>query len=140
MRGSVEDGELAEELARAEDRHDRGLGPELARKNDLDRATCQHEQRITRVALMEDRLAAAEPADPKDSDERIEDVLAGRPKQTTGAERLPDHRVVGNGHRSTSARSSDRKVRGHPRTHPTRCESDIGASHRRLPPWRRSPV
>ena len=63
VRRAVEDRQLAEELARAEDRDDRRLGALVARQDDLDRAAGEDEQRIARVALVEDGLAPAEPAD-----------------------------------------------------------------------------
>src|SRR4051794_15101268 len=58
VRRSVEDRELTEELARAEDRHDRGLRPLVARQDDLDRAAGEDEQRVAWVALVKDGLTA----------------------------------------------------------------------------------
>ena len=90
MRCPVEDRQLAEELAGTQDRHDRRLGALVARQDDLDRSARQDEQGVTRIALVEDRLAAPEPAHPQDADEHLDRLVVGRPEQAARPQGLAD--------------------------------------------------
>ena len=62
-RRSVEQGELAEEVARTERREDR-LVARIGGQGDLDGTRHHDEQRVARVAEVEDRLVAPKPPDP----------------------------------------------------------------------------
>src|SRR5579859_818549 len=62
---TVEEGQFSEEVAATERRDDRLFVAFRARQDDLDRAGFDDEERVARVALVEDRLALLETADPK---------------------------------------------------------------------------
>src|SRR5215210_4979549 len=128
MRCTVEDRELAEELAGSQDRDDRRLGTLLARQDDLDRPARNDEQGVARVALVEDRLAPSEPTDPEDAHERVDGGLVGRSEQPALAKRLSGGGVVGSGHpillRSRCSAAT--------RRHRTRCEAEDAARRRIL--------
>ena len=98
VRGPVEDRQLAEELARSEDRDDRRLGALVARQDDLDRAGRDDEQRVARVALVEDRLAAAEAADAENVDEGVDRRVVGGPEQAAQPQRVGGEALITDRH------------------------------------------
>ena len=84
-RRPVQQGELAEEVARAQGGDDRLLA--LRRwQDDLDRAVADHVQRITRVALVEDHLVASEVPASKPADDVAQRLITHVLEQRAAAE------------------------------------------------------
>jgi hypothetical protein len=84
---AIEEGELAEEVTRPERRQDR-LVACLARQRDLHQPGLDDEQRVPRVALMEDHFAPSEPSDPHLPAERFQAVRVQAAEQRDGRQRI----------------------------------------------------
>ena len=95
---AVEEGELAEELARPEDGDDGRLRTLAGWQDDLDLARGDDEQRIPWIALVEDGLGLPKAPDPEGSGESIEARIVGVPEQPACPERVPRHRPAGSRH------------------------------------------
>jgi len=94
VRGAVEDGQLAEELARAEDGHDRWLGALVRREDDLDRAACDDEQRIPRIALVEDGLALPKAPDSQGGREGVNGGIVPLAEEAACPQGILGHRAA----------------------------------------------
>ena len=88
VRCPVEDGQLPEELARAEDRDDRGLGALVGWQDHLDGSARHDEQGVAGVALVKDRLGLAKAPEAERGGERINRGLVGVAEQAARAERV----------------------------------------------------
>ena len=100
-RRSVEQRQLAEEIAPAEGGDDRALLAFGRRQDDLHRSALEDEQGIPGIALVEDRLAAPEPADPQVSGAEGKRAVIDLREERAPTEGLERERVLAAGQRHT---------------------------------------